>query len=233
MLYLKRKPSLIICGLFVCLALRAQISRRNVLRLDGVASAYADSLRRLSDKFAKWHYNKVDTLSNPYYFPLFTANTYYDDVARRLFSLSDNNRSSNLPASDQIARIILCAYAQHPELIQHISDSRPDTLKPLIPGEVKPKPTIVHKDPEPGIDIPETNWGIHVRKPNFWEFKTNFAFQLMQNYVSDNWYKGGESNHSMLSSLLFQVNYDNKTKLTNLKCVLAFRVRAVIRITNI
>ena len=36
----------------------------------------------------------------------------------------------------------------------------------------------------------------------------------MQNYVSDNWYKGGESNHSMLSSLLFQVNYDNKTKLT-------------------
>ena len=78
---------------------------------------------------------------------------------------------------------------------------------------MKPKPTIVHKDPEPGIDVPETNWGIHVRKPNFWEFKTNFAFQLMQNYVSDNWYKGGESNHSMLSSLLFQVNYDNKTRL--------------------
>ena len=213
MLYLKRKSSLILCGLFIYLTLGAQTARRSVSRLEGVVSAYADSLRRLSDKFAKWHYDKVDTLSNPYYFPLFTANTYYDDVPRRFFSLTDHNKSRQLAALDRISHILLSAYAKHPELIQHISDSRPDTLKPLIPGEVKPKPTIVHKDLEPGIDVPETNWGIHVRKPNFWEFKTNFAFQLMQNYVSDNWYKGGESNHSMLSSLLFQVNYDNKTRL--------------------
>jgi hypothetical protein len=34
----------------------------------------------------------------------------------------------------------------------------------------------------------------------------------MQNYVSDNWYKGGESNYSMVGSLVLEANYDNKNK---------------------
>lgn len=91
-------------------------------------------------------------------------------------SLTDHNKSRQLAALDCISHILLSAYAKYPELIQHISDSRPDTLKPLIPGEVKPKPTIVHKDPEPGIDVPETNWGIHVRKPNFGSLRRILPF---------------------------------------------------------
>jgi hypothetical protein len=34
----------------------------------------------------------------------------------------------------------------------------------------------------------------------------------MQNYVSGNWYKGGESNYSMVGSLTLEANYDNKNK---------------------
>ena len=34
----------------------------------------------------------------------------------------------------------------------------------------------------------------------------------MQNYVSGNWYKGGESNYSMVGALTLEANYDNKEK---------------------
>jgi hypothetical protein len=34
----------------------------------------------------------------------------------------------------------------------------------------------------------------------------------MQNYVSGNWYKGGESNYSAVGSLTLEANYDNKSK---------------------
>ena len=34
----------------------------------------------------------------------------------------------------------------------------------------------------------------------------------MQNYVSDNWYKGGESNQAAVGSVTLEANYDNKSK---------------------
>ena len=59
-------------------------------------------------------------------------------------------------------------------------------------------------DPDP-VDVV-------VNKPNFWTFKCDSYLQFLQNYVSGNWYKGGESNYSMLSSVTLEANYDNKRK---------------------
>ena len=61
---------------------------------------------------------------------------------------------------------------------------------------------------------PETpDVDVEVTKPNFWTFKGDGFLQFLQNYVSGNWYKGGESNYSMLSSLTLEANYNNKSKL--------------------
>jgi hypothetical protein len=51
-----------------------------------------------------------------------------------------------------------------------------------------------------------------VQKPKFWTYKGDGFLQFMQNYVSGNWYKGGESNYSMVGALTAEANYDNKNK---------------------
>jgi hypothetical protein len=51
-----------------------------------------------------------------------------------------------------------------------------------------------------------------IEKPNFWKYKGDGYLQFMQNYVSGNWYKGGENNYAAVASLTLEANYDNKSK---------------------
>ena len=79
------------------------------------------------------------------------------------------------------------------------------TLKPAtdIIDKVAPTPA------EPIISPAD----IVVKKPDFWTFNGDYYLQFLQNYVSNNWYKGGESNYSMVGSVTFQANYNNKQKV--------------------
>ncbi len=54
---------------------------------------------------------------------------------------------------------------------------------------------------------------IVIFNPNFWTFGGDYYLQFLQNYVSDNWYKGGESNYSMLGRVTMMANYNNKQKV--------------------
>ncbi len=54
---------------------------------------------------------------------------------------------------------------------------------------------------------------IVVLKPNFWSFSGDYYLQFLQNYISSNWYKGGQSNYSMVGSLTLRANYNNKQKV--------------------
>lgn len=54
---------------------------------------------------------------------------------------------------------------------------------------------------------------ISISKPNFWRLQGNGSLQFSQNYISPNWYKGGESSNSILSYLMFNINYNDKQKI--------------------
>ena len=62
---------------------------------------------------------------------------------------------------------------------------------------------------EPITEIPV----VAIKKPNFWHYNGDYYVQFLQNYISSNWYKGGESSYSMLSSVTLQANYNNKQKV--------------------
>ena len=77
----------------------------------------------------------------------------------------------------------------------------------------KPKRDII-EEVAPKVFEPETAPSdIVIFKPNFWTFGGDYYLQFLQNYVSDNWYKGGESNYSLLGRVTMMANYNNKQKV--------------------
>jgi len=189
-----------------------------------IYKAYADSLNALSRRYEHWTYKGSDTLSNPYYFQLFTPATLYVAPLRRAIG----QVGSNAPAADSTSqRTLLNAignvwaniYQTQPWLVQQTeADVRTAAVDEVALKErVIPQVSLVEKvqtqlPPEREDDV-DDDWNIVVRKPNFWSFKTNVSLQLMQNYISSNWYKGGESSNSWLAQATIEANYNNKQKV--------------------
>ena len=148
--------------------------------------------------------NSLSTQSPQLFLPL----TFYNSVAHDALSLDGT--------PSEASKALLEVYLTRPDLVQATeSELRDDYAAPVDKIADKPTPaplpTVVDV---PAPVEPETpNVDVEVTKPNFWTFKGDGFLQFLQNYVSGNWYKGGESNYSMLSSLTLEANYNNKSKL--------------------
>ena len=154
-----------------------------------------------------------DTLDGRFY-RLFAPVTFYHNVANKSLSL-DNDEVGKDPVADAIDAALMHIYLNRPDLVgttetelKEAGNVRRDVEKPLK-NQVK----LVDKVEGPVIDTPDdVPTEIMIQKPNFWTKKGDGYLQFMQNFVSNNWYKGGESNYSMVGSLTLEANYDNRNK---------------------
>jgi hypothetical protein len=151
---------------------------------------------------------------NNVYYPLFGPLTFYHHVAQNRLSLTSAQNDEEL--REEITAAMLRVYLNRPDLVK-VSENemkasgqlRQDLATPIqqevaILDEVAPPVPEALPDAEP-VEVV-------VEKPKFWKFIGDGYLQFMQNYVSDNWYKGGESNYSAVGSVTLEANYDNKSK---------------------
>lgn len=184
-----------------------------------LVNAYSDSLNSIKVKLDSIYAFKFDSLkeesvANGNFFKLFVPLTFYHSVA-------DNNlllwhrKSSQSPVNQEIDKALLYIYMNRPSLVVNTENrlnkygSVPEDLKKPVKHSVILKDKIAPVPTEPDI-IP---MDFIVYKPNFWNFSGDYYLQFMQNYVTTNWYKGGESNYSMVGSVTMQANYNNKSRL--------------------
>ena len=148
------------------------------------------------------------------YFRLFAPTTFYHNIANKSLSIEPDQTSDD-PVAEAIDAALLHIYLNRPDLVnttetelQEIGNVRADVNQP-IKNQVK----LVEKVESPVIDMPDdVPTEIMIQKPKFWTKKGDGYLQFMQNFVSDNWYKGGESNYSMVGAVTLEANYDNRNK---------------------
>ena len=148
------------------------------------------------------------------YYRLFAPVTFYHDVADKALALNSESSGKDVVA-DEVDATLLNVYLNRPDLVSSTETELMETgsIREDVYQPIENQVELVETVDVPVIDLPEdVPDSIMVQKPKFWTYKGDGFLQFMQNYVSGNWYKGGESNYSMVGSLTLEANYDNKNK---------------------
>lgn len=211
---------LIIAFLLALVIASAEAARRpyRALKIDSVKMIrqYMDSLsvsERHLDSLIRNRSDRHLGIYDGQYFRLFVPLTFYHSPADKSLLLHSQQLGRDTIA-DAIDMALLDVYMHRPDLVKNTESSleRSGTLRNDVDvkmaqnvkmvEKVKDMPVMHHHEAVPV--------GVVIQKPNFWKFKGDGYLQFMQNFISNNWYKGGESNYSAVGSVTLEANYDNK-----------------------
>ena len=177
---------------------------------------YQDSLLQARARVDSLSLSQLDSMKldvkDIRYSNLFTPLTFYHAPANHFLRMNPEGKVDSLDV--MLDRALMNIYLTRPDLVKG-NESRLDIVgAPIQEGAPRKTELDIVDDIAPApIEIEATPTKIYVKKPNFWTIKGDYYLQFLQNYVSDNWYKGGESNYSMLGSITMQANYNNKQKV--------------------
>ena len=167
---------------------------------------YTDSLASL-----KHQYDSLSALNarlaalNQKYSKLFLPVTFYGEVTDEALAL--NKQLSDVNAQ------LLKVYLKRPDLVHGVDSDFIDAL-PVVEKPQRVETELVEKVAPVAEEMEVAPVNVFITKPNFWTIKGDYFLQLIQNYVSSNWYKGGESNYSAVGSVTMEANYRNKQRVT-------------------
>lgn len=210
-----------------CLSASSQTRKRRTVRMTKLPSAlsveaYTDSLKqyrqRLDSALAGNDSLQAElrlVRRNSSLYSNLAPLTFYNGVTRRSFSLTDNSASRSA-----LDRAMASVYLHRPDLVydsdRHLSEAGVISFVPSGPMQQEVNFTSqAEEDNQTGIDVftPTETMDLIKVKPNFWTFRGDYSLQFLQNYVSDNWYKGGESSYAMIGAVALELGYNDKDKI--------------------
>ena len=165
-----------------------------------------DSIQRVNDAL------RTEVTDGRYY-RLFVPTTFYHSGAQKSLSLSPQTGDE---VTDAVDAALMSLYLRRPDLVKN-SESRlqqTGSIREDVNQELTQQVELVDKvAPVPEMPEEEAPVAVVIQKPNFWKFKFDSSLQFLQNFVSDNWHKGGESNDSAVGAATLELNYNDKEKL--------------------
>ncbi len=203
--------------LAVAMDVTARVHRHSGRRISvdttSVLRAYTDSLVALRHRLD----TSATTISTAdmRFARLFMPFTFYHDVAERAFKVGCDTLAQG-DHDNMTDRVMTHVYLTRPDLVADSEERlrKAGTIRNELDKPVRREVKLAsHIEPVPDEGFVPVPSGVLIRKPNFWTFNGDSYLQFLQNYVTGNWYKGGESNYSMVSSLTFNANYNNKSRV--------------------
>ena len=159
---------------------------------------YYSPMERLSE--VNWTFQKTDTV------PALT---------RELLPFDTLNFTSIARANELVDRSLLNTYVDHPNLVVRTEEEvmRGKIFQDNIEKEISSKPSVVKLFGREDMVGVKEDAEVIIHKPNWWVTGGNGSLQITQNYISDNWYKGGESTNAVLANLQLFANYNDREKV--------------------
>ena len=129
----------------------------------------------------------------------------YDDAPFRTYEQAER----------AVNPVMMAAYVRHPRLVVSTEDeiAQLPAYKDDIEGEHRSKKRELKHELTEDRPTIEEEAEVMVQKPNWWTTSGSGSLQMTQNYISNNWYKGGESTISTLATLQLSANYNDKEKV--------------------
>lgn len=172
---------------------------------------------------------------DPDYYRLFIPLTYYSSPMNRLSRLEWSFRGmpeagqascctlrpDTLPfrskeyANRLVDGVLLSAYLACPDRVERTEAQvmQRKVFKDNIQKEASSKPSVIKLFAREDRVRVKEDAEVVIHKPNWWQTGGNGSLQITQNYISDNWYKGGESTNAVLATLQLYANYNDKEKI--------------------
>lgn len=214
-------------------AQRTKTSPAYARQAAAIVAKYKNSLSQLASQRSVQVSDTDEVALSPYLYKVLGPGVYYRSALSDGFKLNyqlpgmqealastsqlDYRQQQNALVND----LLFSTYAAHPGVFRYY-DSQIESENLIAPASVAGAKTedltSIYKKADEIKDVTEVvndvNVDIQIVKPNFWTTSGKFSLQFTQNYFSENWYRGGNNNVTLLSNLVLEANYNDQKRVS-------------------
>lgn len=217
------------------LACPASAQKKNayVREATGIVDKYRASLAEAAQTAVQATPDSVQTSLSPLMYKLVGPGVYYRSALTDGFALNyalPSQRAGQKTSTDamdyrdglnaEVSQLLLRTYVDNPSVFRY-HDAQIESERIVAPAampegtkdDLKKIYDKVDEITDVADVVDDVDVSLHVEKPNFWTTSGKFSFQFTQNYFSENWYKGGDNNVTLLSNLLLEANYNDQKRI--------------------